>query len=36
MRIALSLSIAASWPGVDLYQINTFSEQFTEERGEAG
>ena len=27
MKIALSFSIAASWPGLDLYQTNTFSER---------
>jgi hypothetical protein len=29
MKMALSFSIASSWPGLDLYQTSTFSELLT-------
>lgn len=34
MKMALSLSIAASWPGLDLYQTSTFRERLPKVREE--
>src|SRR6266581_32560 len=33
MKIALSFSIAASWPGLDLNQTSTFSQRLPKMRG---